>query len=119
MYLPPSQLSAALSDTVPPAMDLDTYRYSISWKLYLRLQRKGWFRCSSIRRSRMMLRTLSDRTTVTRHQRSSAKFQGNAGKNRPSSFRMYFKANVRPVSLRSTMRTLPNAPLPTTRSRRK
>lgn len=32
---------------------------------------------------------------------------------------MYFNANVKPVSLRSTMRTLPKAPLPTTRSRRK
>lgn len=46
----------------------ETYRYSMSWKLYRRLQRKGWFRCSSIRRSRMILRTLSDRTTVTRRQ---------------------------------------------------
>jgi hypothetical protein len=32
------------------------------------LQRKGWLRCSSMRRSRMILRTLSDRTTVTRRQ---------------------------------------------------
>lgn len=38
--------------------------YSISWKLYLKLQMKGWLTYSSIRRSRMMLRTLSDRTTV-------------------------------------------------------
>ena len=37
----------------------------------------------------------------------------------PSSLRMYLSAKVRPVSLRSTMRTLPNAPLPTTRSSRK
>jgi hypothetical protein len=37
----------------------------------------------------------------------------------PSSFRMYLSAKVRPVSFRSTMRTLPNAPLPTTRSSRK
>ena len=37
--------------------------YSMSWKLYLKLQRKGWFKCSSIRRSRMMFLTLSDRTT--------------------------------------------------------
>lgn len=36
-----------------------------------------------------------------------------------SSLRMYLRAKVRPVSLRSTMRTLPKAPLPTTRSRRK
>lgn len=40
------------------------YRYSISWKLYRKLQRKGWLRCSSIFRSRIMLRTLSDRTTI-------------------------------------------------------
>ena len=33
----------------------------------------------------------------------------------PSSLRMYLSAKVKPVSLRSTMRTLPNAPLPTTR----
>lgn len=39
--------------------------------------------------------------------------------NPPSSFLMYLSAKVRPVSLRSTMRTLPKAPLPTTRSRRK
>src|SRR5271170_3609791 len=37
----------------------------------------------------------------------------------PSSLRMYFSAKVNPESLRSTMRTLPKAPLPTTRSRRK
>lgn len=36
----------------------------------------------------------------------------------PSSFRMYFRANVRPVSFFSTMRTFPKAPLPTTRRRR-
>lgn len=47
----------------------ETYMYSISWKLYLRLHRKGWFRCSSIRRSRMMFRTLSERTTVALQQR--------------------------------------------------
>jgi hypothetical protein len=40
------------------------YMYSMSWKLYLKLQMKGWLTYSSIRRSRMMLRTLSDRTTV-------------------------------------------------------
>lgn len=33
----------------------------------------------------------------------------------PSSLRMYFKAKVKPVSFLSTMRTLPKAPLPTTR----
>jgi hypothetical protein len=38
--------------------------YSISWKLYRRLQMKGWFRCSSIRRSLIIFRTLSDRITV-------------------------------------------------------
>lgn len=37
----------------------------------------------------------------------------------PSSFRMYFKAKVKPESFRSTILTLPNAPLPTTRRRRK
>lgn len=40
------------------------YMYSMSWKLYLKLQMKGWLTYSSIRRSRMMLRTLSDRTTA-------------------------------------------------------
>ena len=76
-----------------------TYRYSMSWKLYRRLHRNGWFRCSSILRSLIMFRTLSERTI--------------------SSFRMYLSANVRPVSFRSTIRTFPNAPLPTTRSKRK
>ena len=37
----------------------------------------------------------------------------------PSSFRMYFSANDSPVSFRSTMRTFPKAPRPTTRNRRK
>lgn len=37
----------------------------------------------------------------------------------PSSFLIYFKANDKPVSFLSTMRTLPNAPRPTTRKRRK
>lgn len=37
----------------------------------------------------------------------------------PSSFRIYFNANDRPVSFLSTIRTFPKAPLPTTRSRRK
>lgn len=37
----------------------------------------------------------------------------------PSSLRMYLSANERPVSFRSTIRTLPNAPRPTTRSNRK
>ena len=36
-----------------------------------------------------------------------------------SSFRMYLRAKVKPVSFRSTIRTLPKAPLPTTRRRRK
>lgn len=77
----------------------ETYRYSMSWKLYRKLHRNGWFRCSSILRSLIIFRTLSERTI--------------------SSFRMYFSANVRPVSFRSTIRTFPNAPLPTTRSKRK
>lgn len=42
------------------------YRYSISWKLYRKLQRKGWFSCSSILLSLMIFRTLSDRTTASR-----------------------------------------------------
>ena len=71
----------------------------MSWKLYRKLHRNGWFRCSSILRSLIIFRTLSERTI--------------------SSFRMYFSANVRPVSFRSTIRTFPNAPLPTTRSKRK
>lgn len=37
----------------------------------------------------------------------------------PSSFRMYFRANDKPVSFLSTIRTLPKAPRPTTRSKRK
>lgn len=36
-----------------------------------------------------------------------------------SSFRMYFKAKVKPVSFRSTIRTFPKAPFPTTRRSRK
>jgi hypothetical protein len=32
---------------------------------------------------------------------------------------MYLRAKVKPVSFRSTMRTLPKAPFPTTRSNRK
>ena len=56
-----------------------TYRYSISWKLYRKLHRKGWFRCSSMRRSRMMLRTLSDRTTVTWRQRQAAALRRRQG----------------------------------------
>jgi len=43
--------------------------YSMSWKLYRRLQMKGWLTCSSIRRSRMMFRTLSDRTTAGKGKR--------------------------------------------------
>lgn len=43
----------------------------MSWKLYRRLQRKGWSRCSSILRSRMIFRTLSDRTTGARMSRFS------------------------------------------------
>lgn len=40
-----------------------THMYSMSWKLYRRLHRNGWFKCSSMRRSRMMFRTLSARMT--------------------------------------------------------
>lgn len=36
----------------------------------------------------------------------------------PSSLRIYFNAKVKPVSFFSTIRTLPKAPLPTTRSSR-
>lgn len=45
--------------------------------------------------------------------------RGNPGNGVPSSFRIYFSANVRPVSFLSTILTLPKAPLPTTRRRRK
>lgn len=38
--------------------------YSISWKLYRKLQMKGWLTCSSMRLSLIIFRTLSDRTTV-------------------------------------------------------
>lgn len=41
-----------------------THMYSISWNEYRKLQRNGWLRCSNIRRSRMMFRTLSDLTTA-------------------------------------------------------
>lgn len=37
----------------------------------------------------------------------------------PSSLRMYLRAKVNPVSFRSTIRTLPNAPFPTTLKSRK
>src|SRR5277367_2451233 len=39
------------------------HMYSMSWKLYRKLQMNGWLRCSSILRSRIMFRTLSERTT--------------------------------------------------------
>jgi hypothetical protein len=39
------------------------YMYSMSWKLYRKLQMNGWFTCSSILLSRIILRTLSERTT--------------------------------------------------------
>ena len=95
-----------------------THMYSISWKLYRRLQIKGWFRCSSIRRSLIMFRTLSDRMTVAIWgQRTHEALRGE--NNEPSSLRIYFRAKVRPVSFLSTMRTFPKAPLPTTRSKRK
>lgn len=73
-------------------------------------------RCSSILLSRMIFRTLSDRTTAL--QFSICTLSSRFG-SVPSSFRMYFRAKVRPVSFRSTMRTFPKAPLPTTRKRRK
>lgn len=89
---------------------------------------KGWLTCSSIRRSRMIFRTLSDRTTRTAErscQLQSLKWgsgrrvaRAKSG-NAPSSFRMYFSANDRPVSFLSTIRTFPKAPRPTTRRRRK
>lgn len=40
--------------------------YSMSWKLYRKLHRNGWFKCSSILLSRIIFRTLSDRTTRNR-----------------------------------------------------
>ncbi len=109
--------------------------YSISWKLYRKLQMKGWLTYSSIRRSRMMLRTLSDLTTgspriSTTYTRQGLVRRGAIGQlpstrpkrchyGIPSSLRMYFSANDKLVSLRSTMRTLPKAPRPTTLNRRK
>lgn len=53
-----------LTDQHPPSQLELTHKYSMSWKLKRRLHRNGWLRCCSIRRSRMMLRTLSDRTTA-------------------------------------------------------
>jgi hypothetical protein len=44
---------------------------------------------------------------------------GSPSNNPPSSFLMYFRANDRPVSFLSTIRTLPKAPRPTTLRRRK
>jgi hypothetical protein len=70
-------VSAPVSSCLPGSCDV-AYRYSMSWKLYRRLQRKGWFRCSSMRRSRMMLRTLSDRTTVTQRQHQALLVRGPA-----------------------------------------
>lgn len=52
---------------------------------------------------------------VTKEPRSGSDSRNGA----PSSLRMYLSANERPVSFRSTIRTLPNAPRPTTRSSRK
>ena len=94
------------------------HRYSISWKLYRKLQRKGWFSCSSILRSLMIFRTLSERTTVSR-QSLHVRPRSLSPKSSPSSLRIYFRAKVRPVSLRSTILTFPKAPFPTTRSSRK
>lgn len=102
-----------------------THIYSISWKLYLKLQRKAWFKCSSIRRSRIIFRTLSDRTTGQKEKRNLVSFARQTKLGRlngvqlePSSFRMYLRANVNPVSFFSTIRTLPKAPFPTTRNSR-
>lgn len=53
---------------------MEAYRYSTSWKLYRKLQRKGWFKCSSIRRSRIMFRTLSERTTGRQYSISAGTF---------------------------------------------
>lgn len=100
---------------------------------------KGWLTCSSMRRSRMMLRTLSLRTTThlvspnspcmlrngvwrckrCKRCRDSRYLAHGRCESVPSSLRMYLRAKDRPVSLRSTMRTLPKAPRPTTRRRRK
>lgn len=53
-----------------------THMYSISWKLYRKLQRKGWSKCSSILRSRIIFRTLSDLITKFVSTSSSKKTQG-------------------------------------------
>ena len=49
----------------------------------------------------------------------STEAMGHSALSLPSSFRIYFKANVNPVSFRSTIRTFPKAPFPTTLSSRK
>lgn len=59
--------------------------------------------------------TRTDISTVARPNSGGSNLEWGA----PSSLRMYLSANERPVSLRSTIRTLPKAPRPTTRSRRK
>lgn len=100
---------------------------------------KGWFTCSSMRRSRIIFRTLSDRTTIDSNLSipiadhvvdrregglgrvgcSRSRVQPRDQCHLPSSFRIYLRANDRLVSFRSTIRTLPKAPRPTTRRRRK
>ena len=74
-----------------------------------------------MRRSRMIFRTLSERTTVAKEKFRSVRVKRNLQRENkciPSSLRIYFNAKVKPVSFFSTIRTLPKAPLPTTRSSR-
>lgn len=80
----------------------------------------GWLTCSSIRLSRIIFRTLSDLTTINMSAAITFPlFATLQCLSLPSSFRIYLRANVRLVSLRSTIRTLPKAPRPTTRNSRK
>ena len=126
------QISAAheVDDQVPVTVslvqgtrrDFLAYMYSMSWKLYRKLQMNGWFTCSSILLSRIMLRTLSERTTNGGIKSAfflSLRHRGVRGGVPPSSFRMYLRANDKFVSFLSTIRTLPKAPRPTTLRRRK
>lgn len=76
------------------------HKYSMSWKLYRRLQRKGWLRCSSILRSRIILRTLSDRTT-THHQSDPLDRRGHCSRERtlifPDIFQRKGQAGILPL----------------------
>lgn len=58
----------------------------------------------------------TDLVPLGKNRRTKRAYQGSYS---PSSFRIYLRANVRPESFLSTMRTFPNAPFPTTRRRRK